>query len=83
MQTVIQRFRQTAQNNPARAGQFAARKVMFGEFNRYAVAPVHTRFNAVQWFVWDSEAPKLRKSDAGPVVIRQEASLKAALKGLD
>ena len=68
-------------NNPAQKGQLASRKVCFGDCSRYAVAAVHTRFEAVEWFVWDAEHP-----DATPeqmaVVIRQEPSLEEAVRGL-
>lgn len=30
-------------NNPNQAGQLAGRKELFGDYKRYAVAPVHTR----------------------------------------
>ncbi len=65
-------------NMPARKGELAGRGVRFGEFGRYAVAPVHTRFETVQWFVWDAE-----KDDRGsPAVIRQDATLEATIAGL-
>jgi hypothetical protein len=66
-------------NDPARKGELAARKQLFGGNSRYAVAPVHTRFDAVQWFVWDAET----LDDTGlPAVIRQADSLDEALTGL-
>lgn len=66
-------------NDPALKGQPAARKQLFGEGRRYAIAPVHTRFDALQWFVWDAETlgPCGR-----PEVIRQAATLEEALTGL-
>lgn len=68
-------------NNPALKGQPAARKQFFGPRGRYAVAPVHTRFDGLEWFVWDAEHPL---SDiAHAEVIRQAASLEEALQGLD
>lgn len=66
-------------NDPSKKGQLAARKRTFGDFSRYAVAPVHTRFEAVEWFVWDAETVG---ADGLPEVIRQEASKEAALRGL-
>ncbi len=75
-------------NDPAKAGQPACRKQMFGASNRYAVAPVHTRFEAVEYFVWDAEHPEaLRRWREGngvgaAEVIRQEPTLEAALRGL-
>lgn len=55
-------------NNPALEGQLAAPKKLFGEHNRFAIAPVHTRFDAVQWFIWDADTID---SDGNPDVIRQ------------
>ncbi len=67
-------------NDPSKAGQLAGEKRIFGEFGRYAVAPVHTRFDALEWFVWDAE----RKDDVtgGPTVIRQASSCAEAINGL-
>ena len=66
------------QNDPARKGQLAAPKRLFGEYSRYAVAPVFTRFDRVQWFVWDAHT-----DDQGfPAVIRQEDTEDEALRGL-
>lgn len=62
-------------NDPAKAGQLATRKITFGELSRYAIAAVHTRFDAVQWFVWDVNSGE-------PVVIRQAATFAIALVGL-
>jgi len=45
-------------NDVSLAGSLAAPKQFFGEFRRYAVAPVHTRFDAVEWFVWDADVPR-------------------------
>lgn len=42
-------------NNSRRAGQPASAKLLFGEFSRFAVFAVHTRFDAVEWFVTDAE----------------------------
>lgn len=67
-------------NNPKLAGQIATtRKELFGGYSRYAIAPVHTRFDAVEWFVWDAE----RLDPTGrPEVIRQAPTKEEALKGL-
>lgn len=67
-------------NDPKRAGQLAAKKELFGGYSRYAVAPVHTRFNAVEWFVWDAE--KIDLVTGGPDVIRQAQTKAEALAGL-
>jgi hypothetical protein len=74
------KFKSSYTNDPTRKGQLAARKQMFGDCSRYAVAPVHTRFDAVQWFVWDAET---NCPDTGrPEVIRIEPTLAQALHGL-
>jgi hypothetical protein len=66
-------------NNPRLAGEIAGKRELVGRFNRYAVAPVHTRFDAVEWFVWDAE----QQDDAGlPLVVRQADTREAAVRGL-
>lgn len=67
-------------NNPAMRGALAAKKQRFGENGRYAVAPVHTRFATVEWFVWDAEHPLSDLNHAE--VIRQSDTLEEALRGL-
>ena len=74
----ITSFKSTYRNDPAKAGQLAARKHLFGDCSRYAVAPVHTRFDAVQWFVWDAEFTECGM----PCVIRQADTLENAVHGL-
>ncbi len=74
-------FKTHYKNNPDKKGQLAARKRFFGDHSRYAVAPVHTRFDAVQWFVWDAENPWLDETGL-PSVIRQASSLEEAINGL-
>ena len=69
------------QNNPKLKGQLAAPKELFGDFSRYAIAPVHTRFDAVQWFVWDAEHPDCTENQR-TVVIRQEDTKAQAMAGL-
>jgi len=67
-------------NLPNLAGSLAARKELFGEWKRYAVYPVHTRFDAVQWFVADAFA----LDEAGmPEIIRQAATKEEAMKGVE
>lgn len=59
----------TTTNNPNLAGQLADSKVLFGPHKRLAIAPIHTRFDAVEWVVWDAERPC---PDTGlPEIIRQ------------
>lgn len=75
------KFKNAYVNDPSRKGEIAARKQLFGDCSRYAVAPVHTRFDAVQWFVWDAE---ITCPDTGlPEVIRQAETLTEALAGID
>ena len=66
-------------NDPAKAGQLADQKVLFN-LSRYAVAPVHTRFDAVTFFVWDAE--DVDPETNGPRIIRQSASVGLAVHGL-
>ncbi len=66
-------------NDPALRGQLAAEMQYFGEANRYAVAPLHTRFDAITWFVWDSQH-RLSTQDWHEV-IRQADTLDEALRG--
>ena len=65
-------------NDAHRKGQLAARKQLFGDYSRYAVAPIHTRFDAVSWFVWDADGYPYGE----PAIIRQEATLAEAIAGL-
>jgi hypothetical protein len=71
-------FASSYANDASRKGQLAARKQLFGDYRRYAVAPIHTRFDAVSWFVWDAEGYPMGE----PAIIRQEATLAEATKGL-
>lgn len=73
-------FPATIKNDPARKGELATRKQFFGENRRYAVAPIHTRFDALEWFVWDAEHPLSDLNQAE--VIRQAETLEEALRGL-
>ena len=80
-------------NNPKMAGKLASSKVTFGD-GRYTVAAVHTRFDALSWFVWDSEkqdevltwlegdldSDKKFSSDG---IIRQAPTMEEAVAGLE
>lgn len=44
------------------------------------LAPIHTRFDAVEWFVWDAEHALSTMNRAE--VIRQSETLEEALRGL-
>jgi hypothetical protein len=68
-------------NDPTQAGKLAGRKRLFGEYHRYAVYPVHTRFDAVEWFVVDAYEVDL--VTGGPAVIRQSPTEAEAVAGLD
>ena len=75
----------TITNDPARKGELAADKHIFGPRNRYAVAPVHSRFDSVGWFVWDAETPGDDYDPVmghSPAVIRIADTLDEALAGL-
>jgi len=82
----MNRFPTTITNNPARKGELAAPKHVFGPRDRYAVAPVHSRFDNIAWFVWDAENPDRRDYDKvlgyAPAVIRIRTSYKEAVEGL-
>lgn len=73
-------FSKLPANNPAIKGQPATRKQFFGPRGRYAVAPIHTRFDALEWFVWDAEHSLSDISHAE--VIREAATLEEAISGL-
>lgn len=68
-------------NNPLRSGELAAKREFFGGWSRYAIAPIHTRFDAVEWFVWDAE--KIDPDTKRSTVIRQAATKEAAMSGLN
>ena len=66
-------------NDKTQAGFLATKMQVFGEFSRYAVAAVHTRFDHVSWFIWDAE----RLDENGkPTIIRHEDSEDLATSGL-
>lgn len=73
-----------AKNDNDKAGELAGKKFLFGFCSRYAVAPVHTRFDQVQWFVWDAELITCSDYLNGlrPPVIRQSDSFEHAVAGL-
>jgi hypothetical protein len=66
-------------NNPLKKGELAAPKKLFGDDSRYAIAPIHTRFDEVSWFVWDAE---LLNQHGKAEVIRQSETMEEALNGL-
>lgn len=69
----------TIKNSPNLAGKRAGKSETFGPFSRFAVFPIHTRFDAVTWIVTDAE----RIDDLGlAAVIRQEPTKALAMAGL-
>lgn len=67
----------TAVNNPKKAGKNASKVIFLDSEKRYAVRAVHTRFEAIQWFVTDSSV----LDDLGlATVIRQENTFADAIK---
>lgn len=68
-------------NDPRKAGQLASRKAFFGDYHRFAIAAVHTRFDDVEWFVWDAEDPASTLDHAE--VVRQSPTITEALEGLE
>ena len=67
-------------NDSSKRGELAAPKVLFGEFSRYAVAPLHSRFGSIVWFVWDAE--KSYDETKAADIIRQGCTLEEAVEGL-
>jgi len=68
-------FNKKVRNNKKLAGQLAGKKEFFGKHNRFAIAPVHTRFDSVDWFCRDAE--KLDKFGL-PEIIGQKDSYREA-----
>lgn len=58
-------------NEPSKAGRMAAEPLLFGPNLQISVFPVHTRFDAVQWFV--SDFAEVDEFDM-PAVVGQFAS---------
>lgn len=67
-------------NDPRKAGQKAGAVMSFGEFGRFRIFPVHTRFDAVSWFVTDAEV--IDEETGFASVIRQEPTFQQAIDGL-
>jgi len=73
-------FPSTLTNNPMLRGSLAAPKQRFGDWGRYAIAPVHTRSDDLEWFVWDAEV--IDEATGLAAVIRQASTMEEALRGL-
>lgn len=73
-------------NDSTRAGQKACKRVLFRHmgtqsYNRYGVEAIHTRFDAVEWFVFDAEIPDKDNHNLASL-IRQDATFAQAIEGL-
>jgi len=73
-------FPSTLTNNPMLRGSLAAPKRRFGDHGRYAVAPVHTRFDVLEWVVWDADI--IDEATGLAAIIRQAGTMGEALRGL-
>jgi hypothetical protein len=69
-------------NDPAKRGQKASAYVVFGDYSRYAIYAVHTRFEAVQYFVVDVEQLNDEDGKEYGRIIRQEDTVELALADL-
>jgi len=71
-----------ASNDNSKAGQLAGKKVLFGDFSRYAIFPVHVRIgDRVMWMVEDAET--FCPETGLPEIIRQAWTREEALRGLE
>jgi hypothetical protein len=71
-------FNKKVRNNKKLAGQLAGKKEFFGKHNRFAIAPVHTRFDKVDWFCWDAEKLSKDLPESYASIIGQKDSYKEA-----
>ena len=72
-------------NDVSQAGNIASRKTLFGDENdpgRFAVAAIHSRFGQHRFAVWDAAFASDEYLDGRPGIIRDEATLEAAVAGL-
>ena len=70
----------TLRNDPRQAGRQAGPQRLFGDYSRYAVAPYHTRFDAIVWMVADAEITD--EVTGLPAVIRMAATEEEAVANL-
>ena len=68
----------TIKNDPSKKGQRASNPVFFGECKRFCAYAIHTRFDAVEWFVFDAEKID---SDGLPDVASQADTFEDATRG--
>ena len=66
-------------NDIEKRGQRAASVCQFGPNFRYEIAPIHTRFGAHQWMIWDHET--IDPMTNLPAIIRQSNTYVEALIG--
>lgn len=66
-------------NDPRQAGRLASDRVLFGDNSRFALAAVHTRFDAVTWMVFDAEQED--ELTGKPKIVRQADTVSEALSG--
>lgn len=72
-----------ASNDNSKAGRLAGKKVLFGDFSRYAIFPVHVRIgDRVMWMVEDAETPSVDGTGL-PEIIRQAWTREEALRGFE
>lgn len=71
----------TSPNNPQLAGTLASKKLLHGEYSRFATFAIHTRFDSVQWLTADAFV--IDPITMLPEIIRQEQSFEAAIRGLE
>jgi len=76
--TQVGYFFREVENNKRLAGQLAGKKEFFGKHNRFAIAPVHTRFDKVDWFCWDAEKLSEDLPESYASIIGQKDSYKEA-----
>ena len=74
-----------ADNDPKKAGELAGKKLLFGEYNRYAVFPVHTTSYEIEWHVADADTVTNAEIMAGvePQVVQIGKSFHEAVKGIE
>lgn len=74
-------------NDSTRAGQKACERVLFADKdsstsrNRFGVEAIHTRLNAVEWFVFDADVCDKDNGNLASL-IRQHPSFEKAIEGL-
>jgi len=71
---------QVKPNDPSRSGKLASRRFHFGEFNRFALFAVHTRFDKVTWMVTDAE--QIDEATGFAKIIRQSDSASEAMSSM-